>query len=150
PSKPDSAELPTITGYEVEKEIGRGGMGLVYRARQVGLNRLVALKTILFGSLSNPDHIARFRIEAQAAARIQHPNIVQIHEIGFQGSLPFISLELVEGGTLAEKLAGTPLVAELAAQIAETLARTMQVAHDAGIIHRDLKPSNILLTSEGI
>jgi len=149
-AKPFSGKLPAIAGYDVVEEIGRGGMGIVYKARQLGLDRPVALKTILFGKVSNADHVARFRVEAQAIARLQHPNIVQIHEIGEDCGLPFISLELVEGGTLATKLGGVPLLPELAARIAEVLARAIQVAHGNGIIHRDLKPSNVLLTMEGI
>ena len=122
---------------------------LVYLARQVGLNRLVALKMIR-GDRARPDHFARFRIEAEAVARLRHPNIVQIYEIGEADSLPFLSLELLEGGTLDDRLAGNPQPGRSAAELMATLARAVQFAHDEGIIHRDLKPSNVLFTKEGI
>jgi serine/threonine protein kinase len=147
PARPISAaaKQPSVNGYEILGELGRGGMGVVYKARQLGLNRLVALKMILAGSYAEPKAIARFRSEAEAVARLQHPNIVQIHEIGEAEGKPFFSLEYVEGGSLAARLDGTPWLARPAAQLVKTLAEAMDVAHRAGIIHRDLKPANILL-----
>ena len=130
--------------------IREGGMGVVYLARQRGLNRLVALKMIRGGEHARPDHFARFRIEAEAVARLSHPNIVQIYEIGEVDGLPFLSLELLERRTLEDRLAGTPQPSRQAADLMATLARAVQVAHDAGIIHRDLKPSNVLFTEDGI
>ena len=100
--------LPAIPGYELLQKIGEGGMGVVYLARQTGLNRRVAVKMIRGGSQARPDRFARFRIEAEAVARLRHPNIIQIHEIGEVDGLPFVSLELLEGGSLADRLAGTP------------------------------------------
>jgi hypothetical protein len=140
---------PQVPGYEILGVLGRGGMGVVYQARQVGLGRLVALKMILAGTHAGPDEVARFRREAEAAARLQHPHIVQIHEIGVHNGLPYFSLEHVEGGSLAQKLAGTPLPARQAAKLVETLARAVHTAHQRGIVHRDLKPGNILLTGDG-
>jgi tetratricopeptide (TPR) repeat protein len=140
---------PTVPGYEILGVLGRGGMGVVYKARQIGLGRLVALKMILAGVHAGLDAVARFRREAEAAARLQHPHIVQIHEIGVHDGLPYLSLEYVEGGSLAQKLAGTPLPPRQAAQLVETLARAVHVAHQRGIVHRDLKPGNILLTGDG-
>jgi hypothetical protein len=104
---------------------------------------------VLAGAHAGPDELARFRREAEAVARLQHPNIVQIHEVGEYGGLPFFTLELVEGGTLERKLAGTPLPAREAAGLVETLARAVQAAHEKGVVHRDLKPANVLLTADG-
>ncbi len=139
-----------IPNYEVLEVIGEGGMGVVYKARQRGLNRLVALKMIRGGERPRPDHLARIRIEAEAVARLRHVNIVHIYEIGEVDGLPFLSLELLEGGTLDDQLAGNPQPGRKAAELMATLARAIQTAHDAGIVHRDLKPSNILFTSDGI
>jgi WD40 repeat protein len=140
---------PAVPGYEVLGVLGRGGMGVVYKARQRGLNRLVALKMILVGGHAGPAELARFRAEAEAIARLQHPNIVQIHEVGEHEGGPFFSLEFCPGGSLERKLAGTPLPPEEGAALVETLARAMQAAHDKGIIHRDLKPGNVLLAEDG-
>jgi hypothetical protein len=150
-SAPASAtqELPGILGYDVLDELGRGGMGVVYQARQVRLNRLVALKMILAGAHAGEPDLVRFRAEAEAVARLQHPNIVQIYEVGEQNGLPYSSLEFCPGGSLAGKLDGTPLPPGQAAQLVETLARAMQVAHQANIVHRDLKPANVLLSADG-
>src|SRR5262249_28332057 len=142
---PIAVERTTVAGYEILEELGRGGMGVVYKARQVGLNRLVALKMILAGGHASQQDLARFRTEAKAVARLQHPNVVQIHEIGDQNGLPFFSLEFCDGGSLADKLDGTPWPARDAAQLVETLARAIYAAHQRGIVHRDLKPANILL-----
>ncbi len=147
-AKPSHA-LPTISGYELLEKLGEGGMGVVYLARQTGLNRRVAVKMIRGGSQARPDLFARFRIEAEAVARLRHPNIIQIHEIGEVNGLPFVSLELLEGGSLADRLEGTPQPARQTAELLLTLASAIQVAHDVGIIHRDLKPSNVLFTEDG-
>jgi serine/threonine protein kinase len=136
---------PTVPGYEVLEEVGRGGMGVVYKARQVKLQRIVALKMILAGSQAAEADLARFRNEAEAVARLQHPNIVQVHEVGEYEGLPFLALEYCAGGSLADRLAGTPLPAGEAAQLLETLARAVDAAHQAQVIHRDLKPANVLL-----
>jgi WD40 repeat protein len=138
-----------LPGYEIHEELGWGGMGVVYKARQIGLNRLVALKMIPFGAGASSQTRARFRAEAMAAGRLQHPHIVPIYEIGEHRGQPYFSLELVEGGTLAQKLAGEPQPASEAAGLVETLARAVHYAHQRGIIHRDLKPANILLSADG-
>ncbi|HLJ91754.1 MAG TPA: protein kinase, partial [Gemmataceae bacterium] len=119
---PTLRQWPTVPGYEVLSELGRGGMGVVYKARQVGLRRLVALKMILQGARAGAELFARFRREAQVIARLQHPHIVQIHEIGEQDGQPFFSMELVAGGSLADHLEGTPLNPGVAAGLVETLA----------------------------
>jgi serine/threonine protein kinase len=136
--------------YELLEEIGRGGMGVVYKACQTKLNRLVALKMILAGSLAVAKERARFQLEAEAVARLQHPNIVQIYEVGEVEGRPFFALEYVPGGSLADRLDGTPVLPNSAAQLIETLARAMHYAHERGIVHRDLKPANILLVRGGM
>jgi WD40 repeat protein len=149
PAAEASAELPAVAGYEILEELGRGGMGVVYKARQLRLNRLVALKMVLGGAHAAAGDLVRFLAEAEAAAQLQHANIVQVHEVGSHGSLPFISLEYVDGGTLAQKLKGTPLPPRQAASPTATLGRAVQYAHQHGVVHRDLKPGNVLLTAEG-
>jgi serine/threonine-protein kinase len=144
-----AADLPHIPGYEVLAELGRGGMGVVYKARHVGLDRVVALKMILSGVHAGGEESDRFRAEAQAVARLQHPNIVQVHEVGEHEGRPYFSLEFVEGGSLARQLAGAAKPPLEAAALLETLARPVQYAHEQGIIHRDLKPANLLLTAAG-
>jgi tetratricopeptide (TPR) repeat protein len=136
-----------MTGYQILQELGRGGMGVVYKARQRALGRVVALKMILAGPYAGIRQLVRFRAEAQAVARLQHPNIVQVYEVGELGDRPFFSMEYVGGGTLEKHLAGNPLPPAAAAELVETLARAMQAAHDQGIVHRDLKPANILLAA---
>src|SRR6478609_9567589 len=131
-------------GYEVLGELGRGGMGVVYRARQVALDRPVALKVVLGAAHAGPDQLARFRAEATAAARLSHPNIVQVYEVGDHAGSPFFSLELVEGGTLADRLRGEPQPPRPAAELVRTLARAVEHAHSRGVVHRDLKPANVL------
>jgi serine/threonine protein kinase len=138
--------LPVIPGYEILKELGHGGMGVVYLAWQTSLKRLVALKRIRVGDQAGQGARARFRTEAEAVARLQHPNIVQIHEIGEAEGAPFFSLEYVEGGSLADYLRGKPQPSLPAAALVETLARAMHHAHERGILHRDLKPGNVLLS----
>jgi urea transport system substrate-binding protein len=134
-----------VPGYEILAEVGRGGMGVVYKARQSKLNRLVALKMILSGGHAGEADLARFRTEAEAVARLQHPNFVQVYEIGEHGGLPYLSLEFCPGGSLEHRLAGAPLPPREAAALVEVLARAMESAHGKGVIHRDLKPANVLL-----
>jgi WD40 repeat protein len=134
-----------LAGHEIVGELGRGGMGVVYKAVQTRLKRTVALKMILHGSFANPEMRLRFEREAEAVARLQHPNIVQIYEVGEHEGLPFFSLEYVDGGSLASRLDGTPWPTAAAARLLETLARAIAAAHAAGLVHRDLKPANILL-----
>jgi serine/threonine-protein kinase len=124
-------------------------MGVVYQARHVQLNRLVALKMILAGSHAGEKELDRFRVEAEAVARLQHPGIVQIYEVGESEGKPFFSLEFVEGGSLAAKLGGVPLPARRAAELLAALAGAMDGAHQKGIVHRDLKPANVLLSADG-
>jgi serine/threonine protein kinase len=143
-----SNELPVVPGYEFTGEIGRGGMGIVYRAEQLGLARTVALKMILTGIQAGPKDLSRFRAEAAALARLQHPNIVQIYDVGEAAGRPYFVFEFVAGGSLAQHLQGTPLPVRPAAQLIETLARAIHAAHTNGVIHRDLKPANILLREE--
>jgi serine/threonine-protein kinase len=145
-----AGDWPLVAGYKILGELGRGGMGVVYKARQRGLNRIVALKMVLAGAHADAQHLARFQIEAEAVARLQHPNIVQIYEVGEQDGLPFFSLEFVDGGALDRKLGGKPQPPRVAAQLCATLARAMHFAHEHGIIHRDLKPANVLMTVDGI
>jgi serine/threonine protein kinase len=143
-------------GYQLLHELGRGGMAVVYLARQRDLDRLVALKMMRNGDwLQEADH-EDIRREAQAAARLQHPNIVQIYEVGSWDNVPFLSMEYVRGGTLADAIArshrsvGLPITLEQAAKLIQTLARAMQYAHEQGITHRDLKPANILLSGNPV
>ncbi len=138
-----------IGDYVVESELGRGGMGVVYKARHVTLKRDVAIKMILQGKHTGEAGVARFLTEARAVANLQHPNIVQIFEIGQHEGLPYFSLEYVEGTDLQKKIAKRPQPAEEAAHLVEKLARAMQYAHDQNIVHRDLKPANILIATTG-
>ncbi|HKB04852.1 MAG TPA: serine/threonine-protein kinase, partial [Gemmataceae bacterium] len=140
-------EIPAPPGYEVLEVLGEGGMGVVYKALQVSLNRVVALKMILPGARARPVDLDRFRAEARAIAALRHPNIVQVYETGEFRGLPFFSLEFCEGGPLSAILKGEPQPPRAAAEAAEVLARAVQYAHEHGIVHRDLKPGNILLTS---
>jgi eukaryotic-like serine/threonine-protein kinase len=140
--------LPMLpSGYEELGVLGRGGMGIVYKARDVRLNRVVALKMILAGAQAAPSDLERFRSEAEAVAQLQHPNIVQIFEVGTHLGLPFFTLEFIAGGTLAQRVAREPLEAREAAAFIEQLARVIAFAHSKGIIHRDLKPENVLLVT---
>ncbi len=147
---PTPAELPTVPGYEILDVLGQGGMGIVYKALQVLTRREVALKMVLRGAQATTQDRARFRIEAEAVARLSHPNIIQIHEVGEVLGRPFFSLEYVDGGTLGGRLAGQPLPPRQAAAIASTLAAAIQYAHERGVVHRDLKPANVLLSAQGM
>jgi serine/threonine protein kinase len=141
--------VPQLQGYELQEVIGRGGMGVVYRARQLGLNRVVAVKMVLSGVNATPQELARFRSEAEAVARLAHPNIVQIYEIGEQQGCPYLALEYVPGGSLANQLDGNPVPPRRAAELMLALAEGIQHAHDMGIVHRDLKPGNVLIHTDG-
>jgi len=138
-----------VSGYEVLGELGRGGMGVVYKARQTSLNRTVALKVLLHAGHATPEEHVRFLREAEALAQLRHENVVQVYEAGVHGGAPFFSMEHVGGGSLADYLRGTPVTPSEAARLAEALARGVQAAHEAGIIHRDLKPANVLLEGGG-
>ncbi|HTU90195.1 MAG TPA: serine/threonine-protein kinase [Gemmataceae bacterium] len=140
--------LPAIPGYEILGVLGRGGMGVVYKAREIALERLVALKVVTAGRLASAEQMARFRGEARAEARLQHPNIVQVHAVGEHEGFPYLSLEYMDGGSLAQKIAGQPQSPPQAAQLVYLLARAMAYAHQRGIIHRDLKPANVLLKED--
>ncbi len=140
----------SIPGYKILGELGRGGMGIVYKAQNLNYDRPVALKMILSGRGAAFLELARFRIEAEAIASLAHPNIVLIHEVGVHLGFPFFVLEYAEGGNLAEKIRAHPMPCDWTAQITLKLALAMQHAHERGIIHRDLKPSNVLLMSDGI
>jgi tetratricopeptide (TPR) repeat protein len=145
--KPGPPPFPSVPGYALVRELGRGGMGVVYLAQQLRLDRPVALKMPPAGLDIEEWH--RFRTEAAAAARLQHPHIVQVHETGEHQGRPFLVMELLEGGSLAQKLAQAPLAARPAAEMLEKLARAVHYAHERGVIHRDLKPANVLLTADG-
>ena len=145
-AEPGPPDGPTIPGYTILAELGRGGMGVVYTARQDGSGRLVAVKVIRDGELAGPRERARFRIESEAAARMRHPNVVQVYDVGESAGRPYIAMELVEGGSLDRHLAGRPLPARAAADLVRTLAHAVDHAHGRQIIHRDLKPANILLS----
>jgi len=136
------SDPPWVAGYEILGELGRGGMGVVYKARQIKLNRIVALKLI---RTPVEEESARFRTEAKTAARLTHPNIVQIFECGDSAAGPFVALEFVDGDSLSERLDGTPLPPREAAALLLPLARAMHYAHGQGVVHRDLKPANVLL-----
>jgi eukaryotic-like serine/threonine-protein kinase len=142
-----AAEAPgSVFGdFELLGEVGRGGMGVVYRARQTDLGRVVALKMLLPGSLATAEELERFRTEAEATARLRHPNIVAVHAVGCLDGRPFYSMDFVDGPSLAQRLGGDPLPERTAARYAVTLARAIHHAHEHGILHRDLKPSNVLL-----
>jgi eukaryotic-like serine/threonine-protein kinase len=131
--------------YEIIEEIARGGMGVVYKARQVSLNRLVALKMILSGQLASADDVRRFRAEAEAAAHLRHPNIVAIHEVDEHNGQHFFSMDYVAGRSLAEMVREHPLSPEQAARYVKIVAEAIHHAHRQGILHRDLKPSNVLI-----
>jgi WD40 repeat protein/tetratricopeptide (TPR) repeat protein len=140
---------PTVPGYEVLGKLGEGGMGVVYQARHLRLNRVVALKVILAGGHAGAAQLARFRTEAEAIARLQHPGVVQVYESGEHDGLPYLALEYCPGGSLAAKLRGTPLRPAEAAALVERLAGAVDAAHRQQVVHRDLKPANVLLAADG-
>ena len=145
-----SENIPTaLNDYELLDEIGRGGMGVVYRARQKSLDRIVAIKMILLGELATESDQRRFLSEAEAVARLRHPHIVPIHEVGEEAGRLFFSMQYIEGTTLAKQLAGKPIPARDAARLMIPICRAMGEAHRQGVLHRDLKPSNILIDHEG-
>ncbi len=148
-SSPKPASWPTLDGYELLSELGRGGMGVVYKALDIRLKRLVALKTILARELATSESLIRFQVEAETVARLQHPNVVQVYTVGERRGLPYFAMEYVEGGSLARKLDGTPWPPVEAARLMEVLARAVDQVHRLGIIHRDLKPGNVLLAADG-
>ncbi len=141
--------VPAVPGYEISGELGRGGMGVVYQARHVRLNRPCALKMVLAGAHASPEHVARFITEAESIARLEHPSIVQIRHIGDALGLPFLELEFLPGGSLERQLDGTPWPTARAARLAEQVALGIAEAHRQGIVHRDLKPSNVFLAADG-
>ncbi len=141
--------MPSIPGYEITGVLGRGGMGIVYKARQAGLNRDVALKMILKGEHASASAVVRFLTEARAIAQLNHPNIVQVYEINENKDLPYFSLEFCPGGSLDKALKKEPQDPRRAAELTETLARGLAVAHKAGVLHRDIKPANVLLDGNG-
>ncbi|MDA1162252.1 MAG: serine/threonine-protein kinase [Planctomycetota bacterium] len=144
-----SVPLPEpFDDYEPIAELGRGGMGVVYRARQSSLDRHVALKMILRGSLASPEDVARFQAEAEAAARLNHPNIVQVYDVGEHLGQPYFSMQYVEGTTLAQRLADGPLPSREAVRLLVPVCRGVAEAHRNGVLHRDLKPSNILIDDD--
>jgi WD40 repeat protein/predicted Ser/Thr protein kinase len=140
---------PAVPGYEVEVELGRGGMGIVYKARQVALNREVALKIVLAGARANADDVTRFLAEAEFAARLRHQGVVQIYESGRYDGLPYYTMEYVSGGTLAARLAAGRPSRDEATRTALALSEAVAAAHASGVVHRDLKPANILLAADG-
>ncbi len=140
---------PEFPGYQLLEVLGRGGMGVVYKARQTSLNRVVALKVLPAGAYVGSQVAARFRIESEAAARLQHPNIVQVYEAGECGGVPFYAMEYVAGRSLAQVLRDGPLPPREAAVCLEQLARAVHYAHDQGVVHRDLKPANIMMAACG-
>jgi WD40 repeat protein/serine/threonine protein kinase len=156
PTQPagELANDPPVPGqlgqYELLERLGKGGMGVVYKARQPNLNRLVALKRIRSGAHASAEELARFHTEATDLARLRHPNIVQIYETGEDENCPYFSMEYVDGGSLARRQRGAPLAARRAAELVQTLAQAMHHAHQQGIVHRDLKPANVLLTTDGV
>jgi WD40 repeat protein len=148
-TEPLNLPVPQQIGdYDILAEVGRGGMGVVYKARHRGIHRLAALKMVLAGEFASRAQGVRFRLEAELAARVQHPNIVQVYEVGSYQGRPFLVLEWVDGGSLANRLDGQPWPPGQAASLIETLARAIHVAHSEGVVHRDLKPANILLKED--
>ena len=147
---PAPRSLATVTWYTLLEEVGRGHMGVVYRARHVGLNRVVAVKVMRDALFASRRERTRFRSEAEAVAGLQHPHIVQVHDYGEHDDVPFFSMEYLEGGTLTRRLKRGRMTVAEAAELIETLARAIHYAHRHGIIHRDLKPGNILFTADGI
>ena len=153
PTNKKSARAAELLGelgdYELLEEVGRGGQGVVFRARQKSLNRIVALKVISLGQWASKAHLKRFRLEAEAAARLEHPGIVPIHEVGERDGSCYFSMKFVEGGQLDEVARREPIPIRRAAELIAKIARTVHYAHEHGILHRDIKPGNILLDAKG-
>ena len=153
PKNKKSARAAELLGelgdYELLEEIGRGGQGVVFRARQKSLNRIIALKVIRLGQWASKVHLKRFRLEAEAAARLEHPGIVPIHEVGERDGSCYFSMKFIEGGQLDEVVRRTPMSIRQAADLIAKVARTVHYAHGHGILHRDIKPGNILLDAKG-
>ncbi|HND56316.1 MAG TPA: serine/threonine-protein kinase, partial [Pirellulaceae bacterium] len=141
-------DLPRIPGYDVLEMLGRGGMGVVYKARDLLLRRLVALKMISSGMAVGPEMLERFRAEARAVAALQHPHLVQIHEVGEHEGRPYLVFEFMAGGSLDARLGGVPQAPLYSAQLIKKVAKAIQFVHARGFVHRDLKPANILLTGK--
>jgi eukaryotic-like serine/threonine-protein kinase len=144
-----SQELPAIAGYTVEAEVGRGGMGIVYRAIQHRTGATVALKMLLGSRDASYAELARFRVEITAMSCLHHSNIVRIRDVGLHGSYPYVAMEFAEQGTLKQAIANGPLVPRRAAELVRSIASAMQHAHHRGMLHRDLKPANVLLMGDG-
>ena len=149
PAAQPPAEFPRLTGYDVQALLGHGGMGVVYKAWDLRLKRPVAFKMLLAGAYARPEERERFLREAEAAAGLRHPNIVEVYDVGDHEGRPYFTMEFVEGGSLAQQLGGKPLPVRRAATLVATLAGAVEAAHQGGIIHRDLKPANVLLTADG-
>jgi serine/threonine-protein kinase len=140
---------PTIPDYEILSELGRGGMGLVYKARQVKLNRVVALKMIRAGAHAGSHELARFKAEAEAVAALPHPGIVQVYDAGEHQGVLYFAMEFCPGGSLASRLDGRPLPVREAAQVVAQITQAIQFAHERGVLHRDIKPANVLVGADG-
>src|SRR5262249_7869818 len=141
--------LGELGDYELLEEIGRGGQGVVFRARQKSLNRIVALKVIGLGQWATKAHLKRFRLEAEAAASLDHPRIVPIYEVGDRAGQCYLSMKLVEGGQLDEVVSSSPMSIRQSVELIAKVSRTVHYAHEHGILHRDIKPGNILLDGKG-